>query len=255
MYRDIEQVVSEALENPVPPAAVAGEWPRVYVGADVNLHKQLPAPWYFHEDSGHYLTAAVTVARDPDSKYLNCGIYRIQLIGEKRLAIIVNARRDLLSIIQKTARAGARLPIAIAVGLSPQMLVAATMSVPFGRSEYEIAGALCGTPYPLAQGGCVDLLVPAEAEYLLEGYLDPLARVKEGPFTEYDLIASQETGGFPIEVTVVRTKEEPVFHSLVCTSLEMVSLIMPLGMTELAKTRAFLKLISPKTAWSSHFSS
>lgn len=245
MYREIESVVMRALENPVEPAPASHSWVHEYRGNAVDLARQLPAPWYFREDAGPYLTAAVTIARDPESGYINAGIYRIQVLDARRLAIMVNAKRDLLSIIYAAGRAAARLPVAIAIGLAPQMLVAATMSVPFGQSEFSVAGALCGAPYGLARGDTVDLPVPADAEFLIEGFIDPQVRVEEGPFTEYDLIASQATQSFCVEITALRTREEPLFHSLVCASLEMVSLIMPLGMTELAKTRTFLKSISP----------
>lgn len=245
MYREVESVVMTALANPVEPVPASHCWVHEYRGNAIDLVRQVPAPWYFREDAGPYLTAAVTVARDPESGYVNAGIYRIQVLDGRRLAIMVNAKRDLLSIIYAAARAGTRLPVAVAVGVAPEMLVAATMSVPFGVSEYSVAGALGGSPYGLASGDTAGLPVPADAEFLIEGFIDPLVRVEEGPFTEYDLIASQTTRSFCIEVTAVRTREEPVFHSLVCTSLEMVSLIMPLGMTELAKTRTFLKAISP----------
>jgi 2,5-furandicarboxylate decarboxylase 1 len=245
MYREIESTVMSALAHPIDPVAAPSEWTLRYSGRDVDLIRQLPAPWYFREDAGPYLTAAVTIARDPESGYLNSGIYRIQVIDERRLAIMVNAKRDLLSILYAAARSGKPLPVAIVTGVAPEMLVAATMSVPFGQSEYGVAGALARSPYVLSQGDTVDLPVPADAEYVIEGYIDAAHRIREGPFTEYDLIASQITESFCINVTAVRTREHPIFHSLVCTSLEMVSLIMPLGMTELAKTRTFLKSISP----------
>jgi 2,5-furandicarboxylate decarboxylase 1 len=159
--------------------------------------------------------------------------------------MMVNAKRDLLSILYAAGRAGKRLPVVIAIGVAPELLVGATMSVPFGQSEYAVAGALGGAAYAVADGHTVDLPLPADAEYVIEGFIDPAQRVREGPFTEYDLIASQVTESFLIEVTALRTRESPIFHSLVCTSLEMVSLIMPLGMTEMAKTRRFLRSICP----------
>lgn len=243
-YQELEQTVAAGLEKPRAPVVVAPRWSHAYEGRQVNLSEQVPAPWYFKEDAGHYLTAAVTIVRDPETGYHNAGIYRIQVLDDKRLGIMVNAKRDLLGIIQRASRMGKPVEVAVAIGVAPEMLVAATMSVPYGRSEYDVAGGLAGEAYPIAQASA-DLLLPADAEYLIEGTIDPGVRIQEGPFTEYDLIASQVTEGFCIDVKAVRTREDPIFHSLVCTSLEMISLIMPLGMTELAKTRAFIKQISP----------
>jgi UbiD family decarboxylase len=245
VYKDIESAVMTGLANPRPPVEVHPDWPVTYIGDEVDLLAQIPIPWYFREDAGHYLTAAVTVARDAETGFHNAGIYRIQVAGKNRLAMMVNAKRDLLSIIYDAARRDQPLMVAIAVGLSPEMLVAATMSVPFGMSEYDVAGGLAGEPYQIAPSTEADLMLPADAEFIIEGLIRPGTRVKEGPFTEYDLIASQTTDGYEVEVTAIRTKPDPIFHSLVCTSLEMVSLIMPLGMTEMAKTRDFVRLITP----------
>ena len=244
-YQELEQTVVGGLEKRRAPVVVAAHWPHNYEGSKVRLSEQVPAPWYFKEDAGHYLSAAVTIVRDPETGYINAGIYRIQVLDDKRLGIMVNAKRDMLGIIQRTARTGKPVEVAIVVGVAPEMLVAATMSVPYGTSEYDVAGGLAGEAYPISEAKCAELLVPSDAEYLIEGTIDPNVRVMEGPYTEYDLIASQVTEGFCIEVKAVRTKEDPIFHSLVCTSLEMISLIMPLGMTELAKTRTFIKQISP----------
>lgn len=245
VYREVENTVMHGLNNLVPPVAIKGEWSKNIVGEEVNILENIPIPWYFREDAGRYLTVAVTIIKDPESNYVNAGIYRIQVLDRNRLALMINEKRDIRSLIYTAGRLGKRIEVAIAVGLSPEMLVAATMSVPFGTSEYDIAGGLSGSPYGITDGITVGISVPAEAEYLIEGYIEPNIRVKEGPFTEYDLIASQVTDSFCVNVTGIHTKEDPLFHSLVCTSLEMISLIMPLGVTEMAKTRDFLKYITP----------
>jgi 2,5-furandicarboxylate decarboxylase 1 len=244
LYREIEKAVLHSLNNPLPPIIRQGNWDISITGERVDVLEHIPVPWYFKEDAGCYFTAAVTVMKDPESDYVNAGIYRIQVLDHNRLAVMINRKRDARSLISSAGRLGKKIQVAIAVGLSPEMLVAATMSVPFGRSEYDIAGGLARSPYGIANGITVNFQVPAEAEYLIEGYIEPSVRVKEGPFTEYDLIASQVTDSYCVNVTGIHYKENPLFHSLVCTSLEMVSLIMPLGMTEMAKTRDFLKHIS-----------
>lgn len=245
VYREVENTVMHGLNNPISPVTREREWSTSIIGEQVNILENIPIPWYFKEDAGRYLTVAVTIIKDPESDYVNAGIYRIQVLDHNHLALMVNEKRDLRSLIYAAGRLGKRIEVAIVVGLSPEILVAATMSVPFGRSEYDVAGGLSGSPYGITNGITVDIPVPAEAEYLIEGYIEPNVRVKEGPFTEYDLIASQVTDSFCVNVTGIHSKEDPLFHSLVCTSLEMISLIMPLGMTEMAKTRDFLKHITP----------
>lgn len=252
IYNEIERIIVKALNNGLTPGECkAHDLIYTFIDNKIDVFHQIPAPWYFREDAGHYLTTAVTIAKHPETGYVNAGIYRIQLIGGDRLAIMVNVKRDLLSLITAATRANRKLEVAVAIGVSCELLVAATISVPYGVSEYDIAGGLAGQPYKVLSGATVDLPLPADAEYVIEGFIDPTERVAEGPFTEYDLLASQVTNSFMIHVTAVRHKESPIFHSLVCTSLEMVSLILPLGITEMRKASTFLKEITSniKAIW------
>jgi 2,5-furandicarboxylate decarboxylase 1 len=185
------------------------------------------------------------IAKDPETDVVNAGIYRIQVVGTDRLAAMVNLKRDLRSILAKAQRMGRRVEVALTIGVAPQLLVAATMSVPFGQSEYDVAGGLAGEPLRVRGARTVDLLVPADSEIIIEGYIEPGQTVREGPFTEYDLLASQQSDAFPIEVTCIQRREGAVYHSLVCPSQEMLSLILPLGITEMHNARSFLQHVTP----------
>lgn len=252
LFREVEQILVDGLRHPVPPRLAGGRPPgRVLTGDRVDLLGTLPIPHYYREDAGHYITVGVMVAKDPQTGILNAGIYRIQVVGRDRLAAMVNLKRDLYSILAKARRMGQRVEVAIAIGVAPQLLVAATMSVPYGHSEYDVAGGLAGAPVPVRPAETVDLPVPADAEIVIEGSIDPGERVREGPFTEYDLLASQRSEGFGIDVSCVQLRDGAIYHSLVCPSQEMLSLILPLGITEMRNAKDFLAHVTPnvKDVW------
>jgi 2,5-furandicarboxylate decarboxylase 1 len=251
IFRQVESVVLAGLRQPLTPVRAEAAPRRVLTGDAVDLMAELPAPHYYREDGGHYLTAAVMSARDPQSGRINAGIYRIQVAGPRRLIAMVNLKRDLYSFLTRAKRLEQALEVTISIGVPPALMIASTMSVPSDLSEFDVAGGLAGHPLTVAHAHTVDLPVPADAEIVIEGRIEPGTRVTEGPFTEYDMLASQRSNGFPIEVTCVQVRERALFHSLVCPSQEMLSVIMCLGITEMLHARNLLAMITPnlKDLW------
>lgn len=251
LFRDVERVVLNGLERPLAPVIAASAPRRVVTGGDVDVLGTLPVPHYYREDAGPYLTTGVMSARDPESGRINAGIYRIQVVGPRRLVAMVNLKRDLYTYLTRAKRAGASLEVTISIGCPPALVIASTMSAPSDQSELDVAGGLVGEPLPVCPAQTVDLPVPADAEIVIEGRIAPGVRVTEGPFTEYDMLASQRSNGFPIDVTCLQVRERALFHSLVCPSQEMLSIIMCLGITEMLHARDFLRRITPnvKDVW------
>lgn len=252
LFRDIEDLVVAGMSNPLEPEVVEESAPtRVFTGDGVDVLGTLPIPHYYREDAGHYITIGVMIAKDPETGVLNAGIYRIQVTGKDRLAAMINIKRDLHAILAKAARMRRAVEVVIAIGVVPSLLVASTMSVPFGQSELAVAGGLSGQPLAVRPARTVDLPVPAGCEIVIEGRIEPGVRVPEGPFTEYDLLASQQSEAFPIDVSCVEVRQDAFFHSLVCPSQEMLSIILSLGITEMINAKNFLRHITPnvKGVW------
>jgi 2,5-furandicarboxylate decarboxylase 1 len=251
LFREIETIVVNGLDNPMAPRVVPSRTGRQVNGDALDLLRVLPIPHYYREDAGHYITAGVMSAKDPETGVINSGIYRIQVLGPNQLVAMVNLKRDLFGILTKARRMNRPVDVAISIGAPPSLLVAATMSVPPDRSEYDVAGGIAGEPLDVRPGRTVDLLVPADSEIVIEGTIAPGERVTEGPFTEYDLLASQRSNGFPIRVNGIDLCEDAIFHSLVCPSREMLSIILCLGITEIRNARRFLERITPnvKDVW------
>lgn len=145
----------------------------------------LPAPKWFEHDGGRYLgTADTVITRDPDSDWVNVGTYRIMVHSKNRLGILMEGPRHGRMHMQKYFDQGKPCPIAISFGHHPALFLLAGMDVPQGLSEFDMIGAMTGTPYPVVKGPVTGLPIPADSEIAIEGYLvNELA--DEGPFGEF----------------------------------------------------------------------
>src|SRR5207245_4968934 len=122
--------------------------------------------------------------RDTERGIINVGIRRLMLRGRREAGVDLNAPSDLRAIYQAAASRRERLPIAFVVGSHPIDHVAATMRLP--GDELALIGALRGAPLPVVKCVSNDLRVPADAEYVLEGYLDERGYAEpEGPYGEF----------------------------------------------------------------------
>lgn len=139
-------------------------------------------------DGGPFVTLPLVITKDPESGELNIGMYRMQVLDKRSTAMHWQLHKVGRRHFDKAKRLGKRLEIAVALGGDPILTYAATAPVPPipGVSEFNLAGFLRGTPLELAQGITVDLPVPAEAEFILEGYVDPAEDlIVEGPFGDH----------------------------------------------------------------------
>jgi UbiD family decarboxylase len=146
-------------------------------GDEIDL-STLPVPSFFELDSGAFITGAIGITRDPDSGELNVGIYRTLITGKNTCVINASSLSDLRRIYASWEKRGETMPIAIALGVAPAMLVAGSCKLPPNACEYDVAGGLAGEPVQLVQCQDSDLLVPADAEIVIEGTVDFSQRVE-----------------------------------------------------------------------------
>src|SRR5262245_61350993 len=162
--------------NPIPPIIVKSAvfLENTMRGSEVDLDR-FPVPHWREQDGGPYLgTAALVITRDPDKEWTNTAIYRVQKHAKNRLTVQFDHRgRHGLMIAQKYWESGRPCPIAIAIGEDPALFFAAIEPVPEGKTEYENAGGLKGTPIEVFPGPDTGILVPAHCEIVLEGLLLP----------------------------------------------------------------------------------
>ena len=159
----------------------------VYVGDDVDLLK-LPVPMIHQGDGGRYIgTWHATISKDPDSDWVNWGMYRHMLHNKNTVAVLyTHPSKHLGRMYAKSCESPDKpMPVAIAIGMEPISAMCATTTLPYGVSEVDIAGAIRGEPVELIKCETVDLNIPASAEIVIEGEMRANERMKEGAFGEY----------------------------------------------------------------------
>src|SRR5665213_3025694 len=155
----------------------------VLTGEDADL-TALPVHLQHGLDGGPYLSASIDYVKDPRTGWTNVGVRRLMLRGRREAGIDLASPSDLRVIYEAAVARGERLPISFVLGAHPLDGVAATMRIPM--DEIGIVASLRDMPLPLVKGVTNDIMVPADAEYVLEGYLDELGyREAEGPYGEF----------------------------------------------------------------------
>ena len=209
---------ADALDRPLSPVIVdtASVQEVVETGGEANL-LQIPAPiWTPGRDAGPYLSAAAVITKDPETGVQNMGTYRVQIHDQSRAGLFFGSK------MQHGARHYAKyrerqqpMPVAVVVGAPPVVDFAAAAKTAYGVDELEIAGGLMGASVDVVRGESVDLLVPAQAEYVIEGYVPPVERHEEGPFGE---ALGYMNGPAPapfVNVTAVCRRHDAIFHGYV----------------------------------------
>lgn len=186
-----QELIEEFLErkkNPIKPI-VLNQGPcqeNVLLGEEIDLFK-LPAPVIHEGDGGRYLcTWHVSISKDPDSDWVNWGMYRGMIHDSNALAGGFGPETHIgMMFYQKYEPRNQPMPYAIAIGCEPVLEFCATTHFPVGVSEVDMAGAMRGELVELVKGKTIDLYVPATAEIVLEGEILPGIRKEEGPFGEF----------------------------------------------------------------------
>ena len=148
--------------------------------------RSLPAPWFYPKDGGRYIgTAAYLVTRNLDTGRLNLGTYRVMIIDGKRAGIQMIKAKDAEIDLRGYAARKQPMPVALVIGGDPLLFLCSSTLFPLTESEYDVVGALRDAPMPVVKAETSDLLVPADAEIVIEGEIAPGELLPEGPFGEY----------------------------------------------------------------------
>ena len=188
-------------------------------GDEVDL-RQLPIQTCWPGDAAPLVTWPLVITRGPTRERQNLGIYRMQLLGRNKLIMRwLSHRGGALDFREwQLQHPGVRYPVAVALGADPATTLAAVTPIPDAISEYAFAGLLRGSKTELAEcftPVCREhgLQVPASAEYILEGYLEPGELADEGPFGDHTGYYN-EVERFPVfTVEVITHREAPIYHS------------------------------------------
>ncbi|MBI4420502.1 MAG: menaquinone biosynthesis decarboxylase, partial [Gemmatimonadetes bacterium] len=183
--------------------------------ADVEL-RDWPIITCWPEDGGAYITLPQVITVDPASGVRNVGMYRVQVLGRDLLAMHWQRHKVGAAHWREMAARGERMPVAIAMGGDPASIYAASAPLPPNIDEYLFAGFLRRKPVTLARAVTCDLLVPAEAELVIEGYIDPSKDlVLEGPFGDHTGFYSLADYYPAVHVTAVTSRPSPIYPTTI----------------------------------------
>lgn len=175
---------------------------------DVDLER-MPMIRHFDSDRGPYITNAIIVATDPVTGVSNMSYHRSMRHARAALATSLHSRGHLWRMYQQCREAGRPLPVAMVVGAHPLFMLAASARLPFGVDERAVAGGLFGAPLQLIQTPRYGIGVPAAAEFVLEGRLDPEAHAQEGPFGEFSGYSSDRSTNTVFHVDSMLSRTDP----------------------------------------------
>jgi 4-hydroxy-3-polyprenylbenzoate decarboxylase len=186
----------------------------VYRGAKVDLGR-LPGLQTWPDDGGIFHNYGLTHTKHPETGKRNLGLYRLQQHSPTTLGMHWQIHKDSTAHHAVAERRGERLPVAIAIGCDPVVSYAASAPLPGDIDEYLFAGFLRGERVEMVDCLTVPLQVPANAQIVLEGYVEPGERAPEGPFGDHTGFYTP-VEPFPVlHVECMTTQSEPVYHSII----------------------------------------
>ena len=223
---DVEKRWTQAIANPIPPKEISSDEAPcheiIIEGADLdkpgNALDGIPVPistpgW----DVGPVATLTQYVTRDPDTGLSNMGNYRAQIKGPKRMGMnpSLELRPGIYIHWEKMKARGEKLPAAVVLGAPSCVTFTAAQKLPENLEEITVAGGLVGSPINVVKARTVDLMVPAEAEIVVEGYINTEMLEPEAPFGEsHGHVNLQEFNAY-MDVTCITRRSDPVMTSII----------------------------------------
>ncbi len=182
---------------------------------EIDLRK-LPIITCWPEDGGPYITLPMVISKDPKRGIRNVGMYRVQYLTKNTVAMHWQRHKVGAAHWREMAERGERMPVCIAIGGDPASMYAASAPLPPTVDEFIFAGFLRKAPVHLAKAVTCDLEVPADAEFVLEGYIDPAeALVTEGPFGDHTGFYSEADLYPQVHITAVTMRKNPVYATTI----------------------------------------
>lgn len=206
----IHKVYQEKSRNAVEPKVVSSGPITESVEDSVDLAR-LPLLRHFETDRAPYITNGIVVVEGPG----NLSYHRAMLHSKTELATSLHSRGHLWRALEISKEKNRPLPVAMVIGAHPLFMMAASARVAFGADERRIAGGLLGEPLQIVKTPKHGIGVPAAAEMVLEGTLDPDAKVEEGPFGEFTGYSSNRTTNTLFRVDTVMRRKDAILVDVV----------------------------------------
>ena len=175
---------------------------------------RVPLLTHYDVNAAPYITAGIVVAADPDTGVRNTSYNRLMMAGKRELRIFMAIGRHLWTLHNKMERCNEPLPIAVVVGVHPLFSLGAQAFTPSTDDEYAVIGGMMNEPLRVAKAKTVPILVPADAELVIEGNILPDVRREEGPFGEFTGHAVSKDKRQVIAVTAITHRRNYIFQDV-----------------------------------------
>lgn len=187
----------------------------VWKGDEVDL-RRLPIITCWPEDGGPYITLPMVISRDPKRGIRNVGMYRVQVLGRDTLAMHWQRHKVGAAHWREMADSGKTMPVCIAIGGDPASVYSASAPLPPTIDEFLFSGFLRKDHVSLTKAVTCDLEVPAESEFVIEGFIDPAEElVMEGPFGDHTGFYSEADLYPKVHVTAITTRRNPIYATTI----------------------------------------
>ena len=180
-------------------------------GEDVDVTK-FPVPVWHERDGGRYIgTGSFNVTRDPEENWVNVGTYRVMIQDKKTVGFYISPGKHGRIHRDKYQARQELMPTVIVVGGDPLTFLMACSETPYGVCEYDIVGGMRGAPLKVVRGKITGLPIPANAEIVLEGFVDPNKRLPEGPFGEWTGYYASDKRPEPVlDIKAIYYRNDPI---------------------------------------------
>lgn len=214
----IRRAMRRAITSPVSPQVVSDPPSQEHIiDGGIELGELFPVLTHAPSDSGRFITAGVVLVADPVSGVPNASYHRMQLLGGNRTAVKLDYGRHLRAAHERAIGLGVDLPVVVAIGCDVSLLYAAAFmgsQMPEDADELAAAGGIQGSPLSMARALTTDLLVPANAEIVLEARISPTETVHEGPFAEFVGYQSDDGPSPVLTVDAVTHRTNPTYFAI-----------------------------------------
>jgi len=182
---------------------------------NINLMQQLPVLTTWSDDGGPFITMGQVFTTSLDGTKHNVGMYRLQVYDENRLGLHWQIHKDSNHFFHEYKAAGVKMPVSIAIGGDPLYTWCATAPLPIGMFEMMLYGFVRGRSAALTKCLTNDLYVPYDADFVIEGWVDPQNLEIEGPFGDHTGYYTPREPYPVLEIECLTAKQEPVFYATV----------------------------------------
>lgn len=215
-YREIEEVMTDGLANPIAPVRVATSTTEEIIlkGDEVDLFS-LPIPIFSIHDGGPMITSGIVMARDPEYGLINTGCYRFMVKEKNLTGIDIVTPNNLRHYAERAYKAGRSLPISISIGTHPIEMVAANFRAAIDVEEMSLSGGFRRTGVALGQCKSSDLPYVADSEIVLEGEILPTGWTQpEGRFGEFTFLMGGLHWNPNVKINAVMMRRDAMFYAL-----------------------------------------